>query len=375
MLQLDTLHWELNGNKEEREYILNAALEFAKCDITRIIYDITYLEKDYSCLFELIQLIDRKEDEITYILLHVDMIINIVNEVWEKFENFRIIVCDFNYLNETTINKIEYLIGLGKNVEIEIIVNSYIYKELDENIKKLYEIGVRIICIKTQRFGEKRLCGKEMFSVVKNINSLSYRLEDLCIYVTSPMKYVLHINEHTKDARDIRDIFIDKNGYIGTYNFLPTYFEHIKNGAIYGWSRYIALYLKQDIEFTLTRQGMIDNYESIQDTIKDRFKYGFYNVAIPHIVKCFQIKRDYIIDIRTGEQKKINQMAFEILDLIAKEKNKSMLEIANKFISTESREITGEGYADIFNFLRQLWDKKIIYIEWRNILLDESTTY
>lgn len=375
MLQLNTLYWELNENKGLREYILNAGLEFTKCDIYRIIYDISYLENDYSCLFELTQLIIRKEDEITYILLNIDRVTNVANEVWENFINFRIVVSDFKYLNGTMINKIKYLIDLGKNVEIEIIVDGYIYKELDENIKKLYEVGIRIICIKTQRFGEKRLCGKEMFAVVKNINSLSYRLEGLCIYATSPMKYVLHINEHTKDARDIRDIFIDKEGYIGTYNFFPTYYEHIKNGAIYGWSRYIVLYLKQDIEFTFTRQGMIDKYESIQDTIKDRFKYGFYNVAIPHIVKCFQIKRDYIIDIRTGEQSKINQMAFKILDLISKEKSKSMLEIANEFISTDSRDITGEGYADIFNFLRQLWDKKIIYIEWRNILLDESTTH
>lgn len=371
--QINTLYWELNENEDLRQYEIEAAKELSKIDICRVIYDISYIKNDYTSLFEINELILRDQSEITYVILNIENINNIYGDNWESFNNYKFTIYDFSCLETEKLNKVKQLIINNKNVEIEIEVCKLNYMKVAEAIEKLYEVGVRIVCIKTLRFGTERILGKELLFLVRTVNRLDDSLNDLCIYVDSPMKYVLNINENTRDAHDIHDVYIDKEGYIGVSNFLPTYYEHIKNGVLYGWRMYIALYLKQDIEFTFTRQGMIENYNSVQETVEDRFKYGFYNVVIPHIVKCYQIQENYLIDIRNSNKIKINQMAYKILSLISKERSISILGVANAFVSKENRDIMGAGYADVFNFLRYLWDKKIIYLEWRNILLNEST--
>lgn len=175
------------------------------------------------------------------------------------------------------------------NVEIEIIAEKRSYHYIENVAKKFYDIGVRIICVKPYMYDDNRMLGADIFSLIKKINRLDKWLDDLCIYITSALGRVTEIVYKTEGERDIRDVYIDEKGYVGVYDFFPTYFEHIKRGLRESWEAYIELYFKQDIEFTLTRHAMVDKYLNLEETKEDRFLMGFYNAAVIRLSSLFTI--------------------------------------------------------------------------------------
>lgn len=150
-----------------------------------------------------------------------------------------------------------------------IKLNQDNYYLIDYLIDEFTQNGVTNLRISIQEYGPNKLSCEQIHDLIIILEKAMNRSPSARFEFIRNQNMILNENKR----KQTNSIYLDNNGFVGAYSFLPTYNEHIFYGDIFElWNRYIELYLQNDISYYIKKSILgedFDNKEELKEFYRD----------------------------------------------------------------------------------------------------------
>ena len=285
----------------------------------------------------------------------INLSLIVSNTQWNRFshafiEYFDLITLNIenDFLRESIFDELLHLQELNKYIDLDVTINKKNYKEFCEILTTTNLYKIADINLKIDTFTSDKLNFIISFSNIKK----KYKN----IHIENRKKLL----NKTIVKGNFNQLYINENGGIGMYEFLPVYETVVSNSIGSKWERYVKYFFYQDAKFYIAGYGMNDLFADINEIKKRIFNYGSYSQQIPKPSSLWELHHKEIVNRRTGEKFIINETGERIFQKI--NGKKSILSIIQELLD-DRFPMEGTMIVKIIEYINMLENAGIIKVE------------
>jgi len=323
------IYWDLDTNKKQnRDYImplpgksnyLNTAHTLSKLQIKKVTFFVDNICSDEDILFQILDIFSGNS-----ILLFLESGFSTLAEnkynLIKRFDKINIIIdfCENLEILKQQVKIIQYMENNKLDYDVSIMLDEHNYKKLDFILNNINFIKENNILIQMKCYTDYQIQSEDILDFINYLYKIKNAYRNLNIQVTSFEHY---ISEKLKRRSIIENLYIDSEGYVGVFNYLPTYYENIsENDVLTAWIIFATHYFNQDIKFLYSENRLLNKLRSKNDFL-DKFDHKRQlKRYIPILSKGYIFQKSngtyYLVNYIKETNLKINEVGVEVIKRI-----------------------------------------------------------